>query len=285
MLGSWVTTGYRIRGRRPTRLRAARGVFAAVATGVLLFVASDPPASAQTAPPRSQEKVLRVSVADGLALAMPAIAQNYERRSGVKLIVTSGSSEKQVARIEAGDPADLFLGADFTFPEKLVADGLTDAKAPVAFAKNSLVLFARKDSPLQPISLETLQDSRLQSLAIADELRTPTGRASAAALTRLKVIDRLRPKLIQTEDVTDTAESVTTGKAQIALLPLTLAKSTAYQKIGTYILIPESQYPELRQYAVILQKGNMSGAHQFLNWLLSSEIQSKLPNIGLEAVR
>ena len=26
-------------------------------------------------------------------------------------------------------------------------------------------------------------------------------------------------------------------------------------------------------------------AHAFLDWLLSSEIQSKLPNVGLEAVR
>ena len=229
--------------------------------------------------------MLRVSVAADLAPVMPALAQEYERQSGVKLLVTAGSSGKQVARIEAGEPVDLFLGADFIFAEKLVADGLTDAKAPVAYAKGALTLFARKDSPLQPLSLETLDDPRLQSLAVAEQLRTPTGRASAAALAKLKLIDRLSSKLVQTEDVTEAGELVLTGKAQLAMIPLTLSMSTAYKNQGSFIQVPESQYPELREYGVILQKGNTAAAHRFFTWLLSSEIQAKLPAVGLEAVR
>ena len=84
---------------------------------------------------------------------MPALAQNYERQTGLKMEVVVGPSDKLVARIEAGERADLFLGTDFTYPEKLVADGLTDAKAPIAYAKGTLVLLARKDSALQTIEL------------------------------------------------------------------------------------------------------------------------------------
>ena len=234
---------------------------------------------------QSDGKVLRISAAADLAPVMPALAQNYERKSGVKIIVTSGSSEKQVARIEAGEAVDLFLGADFTYPEKLVSDGLTDAKAPIAYAKGSLVLFARKDSPLSPLSLETLQNQQLQTLAIPDQLHTPIGRAAAAALTKLKVMDRLKPKVVDTEDVTKAADLVVSGKAQLAMISLSVAKSQHYQQAGTYIMVPESQYPEIREYAVVLRNGNVTAAHRFLDWLLSSDIQSKLTNVGLDAVR
>ncbi len=253
----------------------------ALAFGLLLTTTSNLPAPAQ----QTGKKMLRVSAASELAPAMPALAQNYERASGVILVIVTGPSGEQVRRIEAGEVVDLFLGADFISPEKLVSDALTDAKAPVAYAKNSLVLFARKDSPLQPLSLESLQDQRLQQLAMPDQLQDPTGRAALAALTRLKVELRLSSKIIQTKDVIAAGDLALTGKAQLALLPLTLAKSQPYQQAGSFIFVPESQYPEMRQYAVVMRKGNADAARHFLDWLMSSDIQSKLPNIGLEAIR
>ena len=280
MLGSSVLTGYRIRDRRPTRFAAARRLPLPLALGLLLAAGSGAQTSAQ-----SVGRVLRVSASADLAPVMPALAQNYERKTGVKMIVTSGSSEKQVARIEAGEAVDLFLGADFTFPERLVSKGLTDAKAPVAYAKGSLVLFARKDSPLQPLSLETLQNQQLQTIAIPDQLHTSVGRAAAAAFAKLKVADRLKPKVIDTEDVIKAGELVLSGQAQLAMISLSVAKSQQYQQAGTYTTVPASQYPEMREYAVILRDGNVSAAHQFLDWLLTSDIQSKLTNVGLDAVR
>ena len=229
--------------------------------------------------------VLRVSASADLTLVMPVLAQTYERATGVKMIVTLGPSARQVAQIEAGSPTDLFLGADFTFPEKLVADGLTDAKAPVAYANGTLVLYALKSSPLQPLNLERLEDPRLQSLAIADQLHSPFGRASASALSKLKLMDKLLPKLVVKEDVMRAAEEVESGKAQMGLISLTIAKSQRYSRVGSYVLVPESQYPPVKQYAAVLRTGNVAAAHRFLEWITSSDIQSKLGNIGLDAVR
>ena len=239
------------------------------------------PATAQT----SSREVLRVSASADLSLVMPVLAQTYERATGVKLVVTLGPSARQVEQIEAGAPADLFLGADFTFPEKLVADGLTDAKTPIAYANGTLVLFARKDSAMQPLNLERLQDPNLQSLAIADQLHSPFGRAAASALTRLKLMEKLQPKLVMKEDVMRAAEEVESGKAQMGLISLAIAKSQRYSQIGSYVLVPQSQYPPVKQYAAVLRKGNVAAAHKFVDWLRSSDIQSKLPNVGLDAVR
>ena len=273
--------------RRPARaaflVASAAGwtqaAFALMVASLTIAAASS--AAGQITP----RQVLRVAASSDLAPIMPVLAQTYERATGVRLVVTLGPSESKVAQIEAGEPADLFLGTDFISPEKLVADGLTDAKAPVVYANGALVLFARKDSALQPLSLESLEDPRLHSLAISNQLHSTFGRASAAALTRLKLIGKLQTRLVVSEDAMSATERVAAGTAQMGLTSLTIAESQSYVQIGSYVLIPQSQYPPVKQYAVVLRKGDESAAHRFLDWITSSDVQSKLPNLGLSAVR
>ena len=57
---------------------------------------------------------------------MPALAEAYEHATGIKLVVSYGSSSTLATQILNGDPADIFLGADYSFPEKIVAAGLAD---------------------------------------------------------------------------------------------------------------------------------------------------------------
>ncbi len=236
--------------------------------------------------PQAQNgKVLRVAAAADLIPVMPVLAQMYERKTGVKLVVSTGSSGAMVTQIENGAPADLFLGADFSYPEKLVADGLTDAKAPTPYGEGTLVVFARKDSPLQPLNLESLQDKRVRKIAIADEFHAPFGRAAVSAMTRMKIIDKLRPKLVVAENVAQAGQFIESGNVDLGLISLTLAKSTRFRELGTFVIVPPSQYPDVKQCAVVLKKGDKEAAHAFLNWLLSSDIQGQLSNVGLDPVR
>ena len=71
-----------------------------------------------------QPKVLRVAAASDLQPVMPAFAFAYEKKFGVKLDVTFGSSSALATQISNGAPFDVFLGADYTFPEKVIAAGL-----------------------------------------------------------------------------------------------------------------------------------------------------------------
>lgn len=236
---------------------------------------------------RAQEgKELRVAAASDLQPVMPVLADMYLKKTGVKLLVNFGSSGALATQIENGAPVDLFLGADFTYPEKIVAAGLADAKAPTAYARGRLAVWARKDSPLQPISIDKLMDPRIQRIAVADPLHAPFGRAAAAALDRMKMLDALKPKLVVAENVAQAGQFVESGNAQAGLISLTLASSQRYMELGSYAVVPDSQYPEIRQTAVVLRKSNRRAeAHAFLDWLLSSEIQGKLPRVGMDAVR
>ncbi len=215
---------------------------------------------------------------------MPLLADAYQQKTGVKLVVSYGSSGALVSQIQNGAPFDLFFGADFVFPERLVAANLTDATAPTPYARGTLVLWARKDSPLQPISMDKLESPQMVSLAIADESHAPYGRAAVSALDKLKLSDNLKPKLRVAENVAQAGQYALTGNAQAALISLTLARSGPFQSTGSFVLVP-AVYPEIRQCAVVLkQPGHEQEAHQFLNWVLSPEVQHKLADLGLQPI-
>jgi molybdate transport system substrate-binding protein len=232
------------------------------------------------------QKTLRVAAAADLQPVMPVLSQAYEHATGVKLVVSFGSSSTLATQILDGAPMDIFLGADFTYPEKIVAAGLADEAAPTAYAKGTLVLFARKDSGLLPLSIESLIDPRVKTVAIANELHAPYGRAAAEALRKMKMYDAVAPHLVVGENITQTAQFVESGNAQLGLISLTAASSEHFKEIGTYVLVPYSQYPEIRQYAVVMKNSDRKAdAHAFLDWLLSSAVQGNLSKMGLSAVK
>jgi molybdate transport system substrate-binding protein len=233
-----------------------------------------------------QQKELHVAAAADLQPVMPVLKEAYEKATGVKLVVSFGSSSMLAEQIINGAPMDLFLGADFTYPEKVVAAGLADAKAPTQYAKGALVLWARKDSPLQPISMESLTDPRVQSIAIANELHAPYGRAAAAALRKLNIYDKVSPHLVVAENIAQTAQFVESGNAQLGLISLTTASSQHFQDVGTFVRVPTNLYPEILQYAVVMARSERKAeAHAFLDWMLTPAVQANLAKLGLGAVK
>ena len=231
------------------------------------------------------QKELRVAAAADLQPVMPALSRAYEHATGVKLVVSFGSSSTLATQIIDGAPMDIFLGADFTYPEKIVAAGLADG-APTAYAKGTLVLWTRKDSGLLPLSMERLTDPRVKTIAIANELHAPYGFAAASALRKMKLYDQVSSHLVVGENVAQTAQFVESGNAQLGLISLTAASTEHFQEIGTYVLVPFSQYPEIRQCAVIMKNSTRKAdAHAFLDWLLSPAVQGNWAKVGLAAVK
>jgi len=229
------------------------------------------------------QRELRVLAAADLQPVMPAIASAYENATGIHLNVSFGSSAELATQILNGESADLFLAADYSFPEKIVADNLADTSAPIAYARGVLVLWARKDSPLQPLTQTTLQDDRFSRLAIANPDHAPYGRAAVAALTWMKLYDQLKPQLVVAENIAQAAQFVESGNAQLGLISLTAASSAHFQQLGSFIRIPRTAYPQIRQCAVVMRNSShRAEAHAFLDWLRSPQIQQNLSKYGLE---
>jgi molybdate transport system substrate-binding protein len=238
------------------------------------------------APAQQAKKELRVAAAADLQPVLPVLAERYEKATGVKLLASFGSSGNLATQILNGAPMDIFLGADFVYPEKIVAAGLADGTAPTQYARGTLVLWARKDSPLQPITLDTLMDKRVTSVAIANDLHAPYGQAAVSALKRMHMYDQVKPHLVIAENIAQAAQFVESGNAQLGLISLTAASSQRFQTAGTFIRVPTSTYTPIMQCAVVMAKSDRRAeAHAFLDWLLKPEIQAVLATMGLEPVK
>jgi molybdate transport system substrate-binding protein len=228
---------------------------------------------------------LRVAAAADLTPVMPVLAQAFEKETGVKLVVTTGSSSALATQILNGSPVDVFLSADYLFPEKIVAAGLAVETTPEPYAKGTLVLWARKDSPIKPLMMEKLEDPAVTRVAVADEFHAPYGRAAYGALRWMKTLDKLKPKLVVAENVSQTGQFVESGNAQMGFISLTMASTAHYKEVGEYVLVPKV-YPEIRQCGVVMKGSqHLEDAKKFMAWMLSAEVQGHLKDFGLEAVR
>ncbi|WP_232298835.1 molybdate ABC transporter substrate-binding protein [Granulicella tundricola] len=231
-----------------------------------------------------QQKELRVAAAADLQPVMPVFAAAYEKKTGTKLLVTFGSSSALATQIVNGAPFDVFLGADFSFPERVVAAGLTDEKEPEPYAKGALVLWAKNDLGA-PLSTDLLKDPRITRIAVADEFHAPYGRAAYAAMRWLKIFDDVKGKLVVGENIAQTAQFVETGNAQVGFISLTLASSDRFKKEGQFVRVPKI-YPDIRQCAVVMKGSpHLAEAKDFVGWMRSTDVQEHLDQFGLEAVR
>ena len=231
------------------------------------------------------QKQLQLACAADLQPVMPALAAAYEHATGVHLVTAFGSSATLAQQLANGAPQDVFLSADTAHPQQLINSGIA-LGPPTPYAHGVLVLWARTDSPLQPISLNTLKDQRLTRLAIANPTHAPYGLAAQQALQHMGLYAQLQPKLAIAENIAQTAQFAESGNAQAALISLTIASSEHFRSLGNFVRIPTDAYPPIQQSGVILKSSRQQQlARQFLDWLTSPATQQQLKSFGLDPVR
>jgi molybdate transport system substrate-binding protein len=238
--------------------------------------------------PAVAQTPLRVAAAADLQPVLPPILDQFRQASGITVDVTYQASAALTAQIQNGAPFDLFLSADLGYPKRLIDAGLADAAGssgsttPITYAKGTLVLWTRKDSPLPPPSLDLLRSPGLKRLAIANPDRAPYGRAAVAALTSLKLYDTLKPHLVTAENIAQAAQFVDSGNADAGLISLTSALTPKLAAAGSYFIIPRDLYPPIEQGAVVISKSTQrAAARRLLDYLLSSYVQAELARSGL----
>ncbi|MGA2673068.1 MAG: molybdate ABC transporter substrate-binding protein [Terracidiphilus sp.] len=234
---------------------------------------------------------LRVAAAADLEPVLPPILQQFHQTTGIRAEATFQASAVLATQIQNGAPFDLFLSADLSYPRRLIDAGLADAagtadsSTPIVYAKGTLVLWARKDSPLPPPSLDLLRSPDLKRLAIANPERAPYGRAAVAALQSLQLYDTLKPRLVTAENIAQAAQFVDSGNADAGLISLTSALTPHLASSGAYFVLPRTLYPPIEQGAAIVSNTTQRAAvHKLLDFLLSPAVQAQLAKTGLTPV-
>jgi molybdate transport system substrate-binding protein len=89
---------------------------------------------------------LTVAAASDLQTALPSLAAAFERNTGIKTIITFGSSGNFFAQIQNGAPFDVFFSADADYPRRLASSGHVDPSTVYDYATGRLVVWTRADS-------------------------------------------------------------------------------------------------------------------------------------------
>jgi len=233
----------------------------------------------------STPREITVAAASDLTFALTEIAHRFEQKTGNHVKLAYGSSGNFFAEIQNGATFDVFFSADVDYPRKLAAGGLAVAPTLWVYGTGRIVLWAPAGSPLDlsKMGMKALLDSSVQKIAIANPAHAPYGRAAKAALENLKLYDQVRDKLVLGENISQTAQFVASGNAQIGILALSLALAPTMKDKGTYWEIPTDSYPPIEQAAIIPTAAtDKTLARAFLDYVRTPEAQAILREYGFQ---
>ncbi len=217
----------------------------------------------------ADEKIL-IAAAANLNPAMDDIRKGFEKaHPTIDVKVSYGSSGNFFAQIKQGAPFDIFFSADTTYPARLEEEGLAVKGGSTIYAFGSIVFWIPKNSALNPRKgLHLVLDPKVKKLAIANQRLAPYGMAAEEALRYYGLWDKVQEKLVFGENLSQTAQFVQSGAADVGIIALSQAISPKMENEGDYWVIPAESYNKLGQAYVVLQKGkDKPGVRKFLEFV------------------
>ena len=247
------------------------------AAGLLLSLAMSNPL-------RAEAGEITVAAASDLTFAFKDVAARFEGQTGNNLKLSFGSSGNFFSQIQNGAPYDLFFSADIEYPKKLEAAGLTEPGTIYAYAAGKLVIWVPNTSKLDlSRGLAVSTDPAVHKIAIANPQHAPYGRAAVAAMKHEGVYDQVKDKLVLGENISEAAQFVQSGNAEVGLLALSLAVPPAMSEKGRYVEVAAADYPPIIQAAVVLKSSHDKGlAGQFLKFLRQPQTIALMKRYGFE---
>jgi molybdate transport system substrate-binding protein len=229
----------------------------------------------------------RVSVAAAANLVYVLDPLNAEfARVCPEVAVTSeiGASGSLVAQIESGAPYDVFLSADADYPKRLVESGGAVGSSLVIFAIGKLVLWTTR-SEIDLSSIEAVvHNPSVGRLAIANPRTAPYGRAAGEALAKLGLTGIAGPKLVYGENITQTAQYVSSGNVDAGFVALSLVLSPKLRDKGRWLEVPAGLYSPIEQGAVLTTRGaGNAGARRYMGFLASPAARKVFAQFGYGA--
>jgi len=199
----------------------------------------------------AQAAEVQVAVAANFVGPMKVLAADFEKASGHKAVVTSGSTGKFYAQIRSGAPFDVLLAADDETPARLDRDGAAVPGSRFTYAIGKLVLWSPKPGFVDGNG-DVLKRGQFAHLALAAPKLAPYGAAAVQTLTRLGLLAALEPRFVQGESIGQTFGFVTSGNAELGFVALSQVYEDGKVKSGSAWIVPTHLHDPIRQDAVLL---------------------------------
>jgi molybdate transport system substrate-binding protein len=234
------------------------------------------------APARASADEVSVAVAANFTAPMQQIAELFEKDTGHKANLSFGSTGKFFAQIKNGAPFEVLLAADDTTPARLVKEGDAVANSQFTYAIGKLVLWSATPGLVDDKGA-VLRDAGIRHVSYCDPNLAPYGSAAVATMNSLGVFERLAPKLVQGENISQAYQFVESGNAEIGFVALSQVFKDGKIPRGSAWMVPSNLYPPIRQDAVILITArDHRAAAELMAYLRSDKARAVIRSFGYE---
>jgi len=132
--------------------------------------------------------------------------------------------------------------------------------------------------------MAAVKEASVRKISLANPRHAPYGRAAEAALRSAGLWDGVQDKLVLGENVSQAAQFVETGSADLGLIALSLALSPRMKPLGRFWAVPQDRYPRLEQGCIVLDWAQDPGsAKAFTTFLAGPKGAAILARYGFEA--
>lgn len=237
----------------------------------LLMLAVSAAATAET---------VHVAAAANFIEPLKNISEQFEKSTGHKVMITSGSTGKIYAQIKNGAPYDLFLAADARTPAKLEQENAIVPKSRFTYAVGKLALWSAKPDYVDNKG-DILKKQPFAHIAIASPKLAPYGLAAMQTLEKRGLEKLLQPKIVQGENIGQTYQFIASGNAELGFVALSLIYRDGKVKSGSAWIVDAADYEPIRQDAVMLPKAkNNPAASALMDYLKSDASHKVLQSYG-----
>jgi molybdate transport system substrate-binding protein len=248
---------------------------------LLLWIA----AFASAAPSQGAD-VANVAAASDLQYALTDIAAAFRASTGREVRLSFGSSGNFRRQIADGAPFDVFLSADASYADALVAEQRTQGDG-VVYAIGRLALFVPNGSSIEADAqlrgvTEALRAGTLGKFAIANPEHAPYGRAAREVLMRRGLWPAIEPHLVLGENVSQAAQFAVSGGAQAGIVAYSLLRTPGMEKRGRAVILPATDHAPLVQKMVLLARAGDT-ARAFFAFVQSPAARAIFERYGFEA--
>lgn len=232
--------------------------------------------------PAAHAGEVSVAVAANFSLPMQRIAAEFERDTGHRAQLSVGATGKFYAQVRNGAPFEVLLSADDETPARLGAEGAADPASRFTYAVGRLALWSARPA-LVDAQGAVLGQGRFKHLAIANPKTAPYGAAAVEVLGRMGLLDALRPKFVQGENIAQTHQFVASGNAELGFVALSQVWRDGALSGGSAWLVPLALHAPLRQDAVLLLPGRgKPAALALLAYLRGDKARAIIRSFGYE---
>ncbi len=234
-------------------------------------------------PPRRHATNVTVLAASSLTEVFPKIeAQFSKEHPQVTFTSSFNGTDKLVAQIQEGAPADVFAGASTSYAHELRAWGLIESYK--AFCTNRLVVVTPASNPGQIESLRDLTKSGVKLVIGSDSV--PIGSYTRTVLGRLDQTfgptysrDVLSNVVSNENSATSIVAKVQAAEADAGFVYVTDAR-TAGAQVNTIPLPARAQPTAEYPIAVVSASDNREIARRFVDFVLGRSAQRLLRDAG-----